>query len=66
MSNEGNFRRRTVVTMVKDKLATSKEHLEILKTHYPKFQGELGFWEHERSAMQWFLEQLKTRKVGKI
>jgi hypothetical protein len=66
MSNEGNYRRRTVVTMVKDRLAMANERIKGLERHQPKFVDELGFWQHERACMTWFLDQLKTRKIGKI
>jgi hypothetical protein len=66
MSNEGNYRRRTVITMVKDRLSIANERLKSLERYHPKFIGELDFWKHEQSNMIWFLEQLKTRKIGKI
>jgi hypothetical protein len=52
--------------MVKDRLAMANERIKGLERHQPKFVDELGFWQHERACMTWFLDQLKTRKIGKI
>lgn len=68
MNNEANFRRRTAMTMFKDRLRQAEENLSAVRKHMQRYQQnpQYEFWYNEMKLIGWVISQLRTRRLGSL